>query len=312
MIYKSCFCMTSSIMTSSINQYLVKINTGGPNFPYYNQDSYGDQYNGAVDNEKPEPGIEYTEIFKKLIELEKPRQSPEEPNALLLCQMMRKIEETTEVGSYNFKYELEHFKSLLDRYFAKKTWSFNNLSDSQKLQMKLAKFAVDVYESKQKQRQEQQEKRAMQKERMLESMRKPLKYQSNTMDLQLKGEIFVNINSLKQYIHDMVDKMKEDQIAAQKEKDQNRPAPYTYIQANQVLTIQKIIHWIDRTNALLDEKLNHPPYFMVRSDILQIKENLNTIKTLLNEIPKAPGFYTPTPEQVTHITTEIDVIMQQL
>jgi|688.fasta_scaffold342714_2 hypothetical protein len=129
-------------------------------------------------------------------------------------------------------------------------------------------------------------------------------YKSNIMDLQLKGEILGRINSLKKYIHDMADKMKKDQIAAQKGKDPNRTPPSNYTQITQVLTIQKIIHWIDRTNDLLDEK---------SSDFIdQIKENLNTIKTLLNDIPKAPGFYTPTPEQVTHITTEIDVIMQQL
>jgi hypothetical protein len=157
-------------MTSSINQYLVKINTG-VEYPYYNQSSYiGDKYNGKFDNIKRDPGKEYTEIFAELIKIEGPRQSAEEPNAKMLCSMMRDIEKTTEVGSYDFKYKLEHFKSLLDRYFAKKTWSFDNLSDLQILQLRLAKFAVDVYESKLKQRKEQEQELAMQRERMVRRM----------------------------------------------------------------------------------------------------------------------------------------------
>ena len=143
--------MTSSIMTSSINQYLVKINTGVP-YPYYNTVSYGgDQYNGDFDNKTREPGKEYTEIFEELIRIEAGRQSYGEPNALLLCNMMRNIE-NKKVNSY----ELDNFKSQLDKYFLRKTWSFDNLSDLQILQLRLAKFAVALYESKLKQLQEQE------------------------------------------------------------------------------------------------------------------------------------------------------------
>ena len=58
---------------------------------------------------------------------------------------MDNIDQKNGEVTYN---ELFHFKLALDQYFSRKYWSFDNLSDLQKLRMKLAKFAVDLYERK--------------------------------------------------------------------------------------------------------------------------------------------------------------------
>jgi hypothetical protein len=75
----------------------------------------------------------------------------------------------------------------------------------------------------------------------------------------------------------------------------------------QVLKIQQIMHWIDRTNALFAEVS-----LSERDFINKTIKNLNRIKDLLNNIPKEPGFYMPTSEQVSYITTEIHAIVQNL
>jgi hypothetical protein len=134
-------------MAHSLNQYFVNINTGVP-YPYYDQKSYlGDNGDTEdLDDYKVPAGSNYPEIFKKLIEMEhSSTPNYEETNARALCSWMLQIEkQKNEYGRVD-KYILEEFKMKLDQYFARKAWSFDNLSELQVLQRQLAKVAVDLY-----------------------------------------------------------------------------------------------------------------------------------------------------------------------
>ena len=253
-------------MTSSINQYLVEINTG-VEYPYYNQKTYNDdkKYDGDLDDFKIPAESDYTQIFDKLIKMEQTNTpNYEETNARALCHRMLNLEKQN--ARVDPK-ELDEFKNRLDQYFAKKVWSFNNLSDLQVLRRQLAKVAVDLYERK------------------------------------IKQLLKIKIDSLKKYIHVMAEKMKyDDQQEAKSGKDPHSTPVYNYIQTQQVLTIQQIIHYIEITASLFDNDSSNLFH--------SIHENLNIIEDLLKNIPMASGFYKPTPEQVTHIKNEIGAIQR--
>jgi hypothetical protein len=259
------------------NPYLVQTGTL-LQYPYY--DKHSDEIiKEQLDQFKPKWNDSFDEFFTMAMNINQQRTYSFLQECQNLQQKAKDNALTTEEVNH-FKHSLDNFFTRTDDGSARTYISGHKISmqhhpgDYEKNLWKFAKAAVALYEHCQE-----------------------------IISLYSVETDQSNIYSLKNYIHDMADKMKQNQIAAEKGRDPNRTPPLDYNQAMQVFTIQKIMHWIDRTNDLFAQK---------SPDFNTINENLITIKNLLNNIPKAPGSYKPTPEQVSHITTEIDAIMLNL
>jgi hypothetical protein len=147
-------------MSFSANQYLVKINTG-VEYPYYNQKTYHNDidYPGDLDDFEV-PKKNYMGYFKQLFDMDE-GDNGGNTTARAICQQMLNLEQQSFVNAE----KLEYFKFSLDKFFAKKAWAFDNLSELTMLQRQLAKVAVDLYERKRNQLnlQEQQKKELQQR-----------------------------------------------------------------------------------------------------------------------------------------------------